>query len=163
MNPSGSGWITKLLKLLKAHSEHEFESLEQLYPKLRNVGFLYGSNMATLSHIADNPDYTKEERCKINLVIALYAVHSNTKSTEPFEKSLLKFYKEITLYKSTFIRTILGNNLESILHKRIHIDNNILDSKLTFAVENSIFFVMIPKPGSKRSIVRFKKNKRRTH
>ena len=69
MNPSGSGWITKLLKLLKANSEHEFESLEQLYPKLRNVGFLYGSNMTTLNHIADNPDYTKEERCKINLLM----------------------------------------------------------------------------------------------
>jgi hypothetical protein len=141
MNPSGSGWITKLLKLLKAHSEHEFESLEQLYPKLRSVGFLYGSNMATLNHIADNPDYTKEERCKINLVIALYAVHSDTKSTEPFEKSLLKFYKEITLYKSTFISSILGNNLESILHKRIHIDNNILTKNFSFLVTNALLFM----------------------
>jgi len=141
MNPSGSGWITKLLKLLKTNSEHEFESLEQLYPKLRNVGFLYGSNMATLNHIADNPDYTKEERCKINLLIALYAVHSNTKSTESFEKSLLDFYKEITFHKSTFIRTILGNNLESILHKRIHIDNNILTKNFSFFVTNALLFM----------------------
>ena len=141
MNPSGSGWITKLLKLLKANSEHEFESLEQLYPKLRNVGFLYGSNMTTLNHIADNPDYTKEERCKINLLIALYAVHSDTKSTEPFEKSLLKFYKEITLHKSTFISSILGNNLESILHKRIHIDNNILTKNFSFLVTNALLFM----------------------
>ena len=69
MNPSGSGWITKLLRLMRTNSEHEFESLEQLYPKLRNVGFLYGSNMATLCHVKDNPDYTNEERCKINLLI----------------------------------------------------------------------------------------------
>ena len=141
MNPSGSGWITKLLKLLKTNSEHEFESLEVLYPKLRVVGFLYGSNMATLNHIADNPDYTKEERCKINLLIALYAVHSNTKSTESFEKSLLDFYKEITFHKSTFIRTILGNNLESILHKRIHIDNNILTKNFSFFVTNALLFM----------------------
>ena len=141
MNPSGSGWITKLLKLLKTNSGHEFESLEVLYPKLRDVGFLYGSNMATINHIADNPDYTKEERCKINLLIALYAVHSNTKSSESFEKSLLEFYKEITFHKSTFIRTILGNNLESMLHKRIHIDNNILTKNFSFFVTNALLFM----------------------
>ncbi len=141
MNPSGNGWITKLLRLLKANSEHEFESLEQLYPKLRKVGFLYGSNMATLNHIADNPDYTKEERCKINLLIALYAVHSDTKYTESFEKSLLEFYKEITFYKSTLISSILGNNLESILHKRIHIDNNILTKNFSFLVTNALLFM----------------------
>ncbi|MDA9970674.1 LETM1-related biofilm-associated protein [Flavobacteriaceae bacterium] len=141
MNPSGSGWITKLLKLLKTNSKHQFESLEVLYSKLRKVGFLYGSNMETLNHIADNPDYTKEERCKINLLIALYAVHSNTKSSESFEKSLLEFYKEITFHKSTFISTILGNNLESILHKRIHIDNNILTKNFSFFVTNALLFM----------------------
>lgn len=140
MNPSGSGWIRKLLKLLN-NSEHQIESLEQLYPKLRNVGFIYGSNMATLNHIADNPDYTKEERCKINLLIAMYAVHSNTESTESFEKSLLEFYKEITFHKSSLIGTILGNNLESMLHKRIHIDNNILTKNFSFFVTNALLFM----------------------
>jgi hypothetical protein len=141
MNPSGSGWITKLLRLLKVNSEYEFESLEQLYPKLRSVGFLYGSNMATLCHVKDNPDYTNEERCKINLLIALYTVHKQTKSTKPFEKSLLNFYKEITGYKSTFISTILGTNLETILHKRIHIDNNILTKNFSFFVTNALLFM----------------------
>ena len=141
MNPSGSGWIRKLLKLLKTNSKLQFESLEQLYPQLRSVGFIYGSNMTTLNHIADNPDYTKEERCKINLLIALYAVHSNTKSTESFEKSLLEFYKEINFHKSTFISNILGNSLESMLHKRIHIDNNILTKNFSFFVTNALLFM----------------------
>ena len=141
MNPSGSGWITKLLKLLKTNSKYEFESLELLYPKLRNVGFLYGSNMATLHPVKDNHDYTNEERCKINLLIALYTVHKQTKSTKPFEKSLLHFYKEITGYKSTFISTILGTNLESILHKRIHIDNNILTKNFSYFVTNALLFM----------------------
>jgi hypothetical protein len=124
MNPSGSGWITKLLRLMRTNSEHEFESLEQLYPKLRNVGFLYGSNMATLCHVKNNPDYTNEERCKINLLIALYTAHTQTKSTKP-----------------TFISTILGTNLETILHKRIHIDNNILTKKFSFFVTNALLFM----------------------
>jgi len=140
MNPSGSGWITKLLKLLKTNSKYDFESLEQLYPKLRNVGFLYGSNMATLHPVKDNHDFTNEERCKINLLIALYAVHKQIKATKPFEKSLLNFYKEITGYKSSFISTILGTNLETILHKRIHIDNNILTKNFSFFVTNALLF-----------------------
>jgi len=141
MNPSRSGWITKLLKLLNVNSQREFETLEQLYPKLRSVGFIYGSNMATLDHVNDNSDYTNEERCKINLLIALYAVHTQTKSTKPFEKNLLNFYKEITGYKSTFISTILGTNLETILHKRIHIDNNILTKNFSFFVTNALLFM----------------------
>tara|TARA_B100000768_G_scaffold42533_2_gene41406 strand:+ start:12592 stop:13749 length:1158 start_codon:yes stop_codon:yes gene_type:complete len=141
MNPSGTGWITKLLRLLKVNSEYEFESLEELYPKLRSVGFLYGSNMATLDSVEDSSDYTNEERCKINLLIALYAVHTQTKSPKPFEKSLLNFYKEITGYKSSFISTILGTNLETILHKRIHIDNNILTKNFSFFVTNALLFM----------------------
>ena len=141
MNPSGSGWITKLLKLLKTNSEQQFESLEQLYPQLRNVGFLYGSNMATLDPIKDNPDFTKEERCKINLLIALYAVHSDSKSPEAFEKSLFEFYREITNQKPTLIDSIIGNNLESLLHKRIHIDNNILTKNFSYFVTNALLFM----------------------
>jgi len=45
MNPSGRGWITKLLKLIKANHKEGFDSLEILYLKLRDVGFLYGSNV----------------------------------------------------------------------------------------------------------------------
>lgn len=141
MNPSGNGWITKLLKLLKTNSEPQFESLEQLYPKLRTVGFLYGSNMETLNHIEDNPDFTKEERCKINLLIALYAVHCDSKSTEDFEKSLFEFYKKITNQKTSLIGSIIGNNLESTLHKRIHIDNNILTKNFSFFVTNALLFM----------------------
>ena len=141
MNPSGSGWITKLLKLLKTNSEQEFESLESLYPKLRETGFLYGSNMATLEHIEDNPDYTKEERCKINLLIAFYTVHSTIGSTDSFENSLLDFYKEVTFHKPTLISNILGDNLESVLHKRIHIDSNFLTKNFSFFVTNALLFM----------------------
>ena len=132
MNPSASGWITKLLQLLKTNPEQKFESLEELYPKLRETGFLYGSNMTTLEYIKDSSDYTKEERCKINLLIAFYAVHSTIGSTDSFEKSLLAFYKEITFHKPTLINNILGDSLESVLHKRINIDSNFLTKNFSF-------------------------------
>ena len=141
MNPSGRGWITKLLKLIKSGHPEGFDSLEVLYLKLRDVGFLYGSNVATLNYVKDNSDYTKEERCKINLLIAFYAAHTNTETIETFENSLIDFYKEINFYESSLINDLLGENLESILHKRIHIDNNILTKNFSFFVTNALLFM----------------------
>ena len=141
MNPSGRGWITKLLKLIKSDNPKGFDSLETLYLKLRDVGFLYGSNVATLNYVKDNSDYTKEERCKINLLIAFYAAHTNTETIETFENSLIDFYKEINFYESSLINDLLGENLESILHKRIHIDNNILTKNFSFFVTNALLFM----------------------
>ena len=141
MNPSGRGWITKLLKLIESNYGADFDSLEELYLKLREVGFLYGSNVATLNYVNDNSDYTKEERCKINLLIAFYAAHTNTETIETFENSLIDFYKEINFYESSLINDLLGENLESILHKRIHIDNNILTKNFSFFVTNALLFM----------------------
>ena len=141
MNPSGRGWITKLLKLIESNYGADFDSLEELYLKLREVGFLYGSNVATLNYVNDNSDYTKEERCKINLLIAFYAAHTNTETIETFENSLIDFYKEINFYESSLINDLLGENLESILHKRIHIDNNILTKNFSFFITNALLFM----------------------
>ena len=141
MNPSGRGWIHKLIKLLETNSESPFESLEVLYPKLRTVGFVYGSNVITLDLIPDNPDYTKEERCKINLLSAFYAVYSNSDTSQNFEVSLWAFYKEIKFHKSTLINKVLGADLESIIHKRIHIDNNLFTKNFSYFVTNSLLFV----------------------
>ena len=141
MNPSGRGWITKLLKLIQSDHPKGFDSLETLYLKLKDVGFLYGSNVATLNCVKDNSDYTKEERCKINLLIAFYAAHTNTETIETFENSLIDFYKEINFYESSLINDLLGENLESILHKRIHIDNNILTKNFSFFVTNALLFM----------------------
>tara|TARA_B110000503_G_scaffold4153_1_gene5509 strand:+ start:12536 stop:13693 length:1158 start_codon:yes stop_codon:yes gene_type:complete len=141
MNPSGRGWITKLLKLIESDHGADFDSLEELYLKLREVGFLYGSNVATLNYVNDNSDYTKEERCKINLLIAFYAVHTNAETVETFENSLIDFYKEIKFYESSLINDLLGENLESILHKRIHIDNNILTKNFSFFITNALLFM----------------------
>ena len=41
MNPSGRGWITKLLKLVESNHGNDFDSIEELYLKLKKVGFLY--------------------------------------------------------------------------------------------------------------------------
>lgn len=141
MNPSGRGWITKLLKLVESNHGNDFDSIEELYLKLKKVGFLYGSNVATLYYVEDNSDYTKEERCKINLLIAFYSVHTNTETVETFENSLINFYKEINFYESSLINNLLGENLESILHKRIHIDNNILTKNFSFFVTNALLFM----------------------
>ena len=119
-----------------------FDSLEVLYLKLRDVGFLYGSNVATLNYLKDSSDYTKEERCKINLLIAFYScTYKFGVTIETFETSLIDFYKEINFYESSLMNDLLGENLESILHKRIHIDNNILTKNFSFFVTNALLFM----------------------
>ena len=141
MNPSGRGWINKLLKIIESYQGSDFESLDELYSQLREVGFLYGSNVSTLNYVKDNSDYTKEERCKINLLLAFYAVYNNVKTDIEFENSLIDFYKHINFYESNIINDLLGENLESILHKRIHIDNNILTKNFSFFVTNALLFI----------------------
>ena len=84
MNPSARGWIKKLLKSLDSSDIINNVSEEQLYLKLRTCGFIYGSNMSTAEPLLADKDYTNEERCKINLFIALINTYNNSK------KSLLK-------------------------------------------------------------------------
>ena len=54
---------------------------------------------------------------------------------------LIDFYKDINFYESNIINDLLGENLESILHKRIHIDNNILTKNFSFFVTNALLFM----------------------
>ena len=72
---------------------------------------------------------------------AFYAVYNNVKTDIEFENSLIDFYKDINFYESNIINDLLGENLESILHKRIHIDNNILTKNFSFFVTNALLFI----------------------
>ena len=61
MNPSAKGWLKKLLKTLEKQS-NAFDVLEDVYPKLKSAGFIYGSNVSVVNRIFKNQDYTQEER-----------------------------------------------------------------------------------------------------
>ena len=48
MNPSSNGWFKKLLKLAEKENDCIISSKNELYHKLKSVGFIYGSNVSLL-------------------------------------------------------------------------------------------------------------------
>lgn len=148
MNPSARGWIKKLLKTLDRSDTYANLSNDLFYPKLRNCGFIYGSNMFTVEPFLTNGDFTNEERCKINLFIALLNTYNNSNCDENFIVSLITFYKKINAHKTSFFSEILGDKkdaytLEKILHKRIQIDTNTLTKNFKYFITNALMYVDI--------------------
>ena len=141
MNPSAKGWLKKLLKTLDKQP-NSVDVLEDVYPKLKLAGFIYGSNVSVANKIFKNQDYTQEERCKINLILALHIVYkTNSKDDGKFVQNLNLFYQNIGFYKTSIISGIFGEDVENIIHKRIQIDNNIFTKNFNYFVTNALLFM----------------------
>lgn len=80
MNPSARGWINKLITLVDPEESVNVSELI-FYNKLRDSGFIYGSNINAVDSRLFNADFTSEERCKINLLLALINTHNNNSTT----------------------------------------------------------------------------------
>ena len=141
MNPSARGWLKKLLKFAEKN-EAKAETVANLYPTLKSVGFIYGSNISVLIKDFKNKDFNQEECCKINFVWALLAAYNcHPKHNTNFEIALKKFYETIGFHKSNLINGILGDDVESILNKRIQTDNNIFSKNFSLFVTNALLFM----------------------
>jgi len=141
MNPSAKGWLKKLIKTLDKDAV-DCIALKDFYPKLKGVGFVYGSNISVANKGLVNRDFTQEERCKINLILALLCVYKDTgDSIDNFVPTIKTFYKNIGFYKKSFIEEILGEDVELIIHKRIQIDNNIITRNFNYFVTNALLFM----------------------
>lgn len=148
MNPSASGWITKLLKILSENQELINQSEALLYCSLRDSGFIYGNNRHLIVDFIDSQDLTDEEICKINLFLALYYTHHKSQNEQKFLDSIIEFYKNIDVYKSSFLNSIFSGKisnglLEKIIHKRVQIDDNILIKNFNYFVINALLYVDI--------------------
>jgi len=142
MNPSSKGWLKKLLKFAEKDNgncspKHKF------YKSLKNVGFIYGSNISALIKNLRKTDFTQEEYCKVNYLLSLFYINKINNSKIDFESNLMAFYNNIGYYKPNFINELIGDDIESIIHKRIQIDNNIFSKKYSFFVTNFLLFVDI--------------------
>ena len=62
MNPSSSGWIDKFFREFTKEKCSFFSALEELYPLLREVGFIYGTSIGTVVHTDTPITYSEEER-----------------------------------------------------------------------------------------------------
>lgn len=148
MNPSTSGWITKLLKKLSENQEFINQTEASLYGSLKDSGFIYGNNKSLIVDFIEAQDLSDEEISKINLFLSLYFAHYKSNSALKFLDSIIDFYKNIDVYKSSFFNSIFSGKisnslLEKIIHKRIQLDDNILSKNFNYFVINALLYVDI--------------------
>ncbi|AUS06058.1 LETM1-related biofilm-associated protein [Pseudotamlana carrageenivorans] len=146
MNPSAAGWINKLLKELYKFNLFLKYDKEAFYMTLRSCGFIYGNNLDVVAQSLPKSDLTEEEVCKTNLVLALLYAHENSNSELPFTESVIYFYTNINEIKTSLFQDILGGKksseqLERIIHKRIHINDNILTKNFNYFIINALLYV----------------------
>ncbi len=145
MNPSARGWIKKLFKEVSSNSFLEC-SEDNFYLALRQSGFIYGSNISIVNEIVKKNDLTDDEICKVNLLLALLLTHHSSRSTISPTESIINFYAEIDIHKTSFFRNILKGKksnvqLEKIINKRIQINDNIITKNFNYFVINALLFV----------------------
>ncbi|WP_053978279.1 LETM1-related biofilm-associated protein [Mangrovimonas xylaniphaga] len=146
MNPSANGWIKKCLKEVSKNDTFLNHGDYQFYESLKHCGFIYGSNVEVVLNGIYNRDFSHEELGKVNLLLAFYYVHHLQKEPQNFIDSVVGFYNTIAAYKSSFFEDLLGEKtsselLESIIDKRVHIDDNIITKNFNYFITNALLFV----------------------
>jgi len=150
MNPSAKGWIKKLLVEYHAHTAQPIPySLDDFYNDLKSCGFIYGTNFRTLFDKIDATDLSDEELCKVNMLLSFLFIHEKYNADKDFVTSVIDFYNLIADHKSSFFEELfLGKKksydlLESMLHKRIAIDDNVITKNFNYFITNTLLFVDI--------------------
>ncbi|MEN8885759.1 MAG: LETM1-related biofilm-associated protein [Winogradskyella sp.] len=145
MNPSASGWIKKTLNEVSDTMYSQTETSE-FYNKLKQAGFIYGSNIKVVLDIVKLYEFTEEERCKVNLLLTYYFIYKKEQPKDDFIDSLIRYYKTISDQKRSFFEELFGEKktdhlLENIIHKRIHIDDNFISKSFNYFLINALLFV----------------------
>ncbi|WP_299127144.1 LETM1-related biofilm-associated protein [uncultured Winogradskyella sp.] len=147
MNPSASGWIKKL-RVEVADVSYSDIDLTEFYNRLKQTGFIYGSNVKLIFNIAEPFNFTQEERCKINLLLSFNFIYKKENTTVDFTDHLIRYYKAISNQKRSFFEELFGDKspeslLEKMIHKRIHIDDNFISKNFSYFLINALLFVDI--------------------
>jgi hypothetical protein len=147
MNPSASGWLKKLLGIIKDSPLWQLNEVD-FYQRLKRTGFIYGSNIGVIEESISNLDLSEEERCKANMIVALYYFHHKEECRLDFADSIVKFYQAIDGHKQSLLSGLLGESnqdavVESIIHKRIHIDGFLLTKNFNYFLINALLFTDI--------------------
>jgi hypothetical protein len=146
MNPSASGWIKKFLNEV-ADSEIDQVDTIEFYKQLKATGFIYGSNVKVLPYISQSFDFTEEERSKINVMLCFYHNHVTiTKNKSSFIEYMVDYYKILGEGQRSFFEDLFGEIskdklLEKMIHKRIHIDDNIISKSFNYFLVNALLFI----------------------
>jgi hypothetical protein len=151
MNPSASGWIKRYvsddLEVLKANSRL---AEEDIYYMLRDIGFIYGTNLNYIHKGQQNSiKLTQEELAKVNLFSGLILVHLKyypEKTIEEALHSILEYYKYLGRYHKKHFQFHLvkqkpDQQLESVIHSRIKTSDNFIQKNFSNIVTNALLFI----------------------
>ncbi len=146
MNPSASGWIKKLLKVVSEDDAFVSLPVKTFYSELKKSGFIYGSNVAVVNNAVEKGDLTDEELSKVNLLLTFYYFYKQKPNQEKFVDSVVSFYSFINKSKTSIFDSLLGKKkssalLEDIINKRVHIDDNIFTKNFNYFITNALLFV----------------------
>lgn len=146
MNPSADGWIKKLLKEVSKNDTFFQLPLNTFYYQLKLSGYIYGNNISIVNNVFENSDWTDQELCKVNHILALLYIHQLKSPEKNFVDSVIQFYNAVDAYKESFIEGLLGKKqtsivLENIIHKRIHIDDNLITKNFNYFIINALLFI----------------------
>lgn len=145
MNPSATGWIKKLFTFLPESNVLKLDKTS-FYNRLKQTGFIYGSNISCICDLVDETDFNEEERCKVNLITAFYYIYKTDTPETNFLDTVVDYYKSIDEHKRSFLSELFGEPssdilLEKIIHKRIHIDDNIITKNFNYFLINAFLFI----------------------
>ena len=146
MNPSANGWIRKLLKDVSKNETFFQLPLNTFYYQLKLSGYIYGNNISIVNKVFEASDWTDQELCKVNHILALLYIHQLKSPEKNFVESVIQFYNAVEEYKESFIEGLLGKKkssilLENIIHKRILIDDNLITKNFNYFITNALLFV----------------------
>ena len=101
-----STWGRSFITVPFIHNPYDITSL--FYQQLKATGFIYGSNLSVIEEGLSNLDLSEEERCKTNMIIALYYFYKLEQCELTFSESVIKFYQAIDGHKQSILSGILG-------------------------------------------------------
>jgi hypothetical protein len=148
MNPSSNGWIDKFGYLVKDY-QNLYDSFDELYLHLKELGFIYGINVNIPEFIHPEHPLSEDEKAKINLLTALYFTYKNhTQSTDfiKFLETIFEFYTQLGIGKISFLQKILNgkqtsSQLEKLLDSRVYLEDNVISKTFNTIITNSLLFI----------------------
>jgi hypothetical protein len=148
MNPSSNGWIDKFGHLVKDY-QNLYDSFDELYLHLKELGFIYGININIPKFIHPEHPLSEDEKAKINLLTALYFTYKNhTQSTDfiKFLETIFEFYTQLGIGKISFLQKILNGKqtslqLEKLLDSRVYLEDNVISKTFNSIITNSLLFI----------------------
>lgn len=149
MNPSAQGWIERYVTDY-THSVEDFQSHEELYKNLRDIGFIYGH---TVDVILQPPlslnGWLQDEKSKLALLHALYLtfrIETRTQDETLFLSSLLEFYNDIQPDTLDWFKKILPSDsiflkLEKKIDNRIKTNQNLVSKNFSNLITNALLYL----------------------